>query len=100
MNHTESIDFTTRASHSMPPELIFYIIELAVNMTTAIQPLDTHSQYPIVSMKPEFSALCGLNGSCRMYHAAVQKAWYKTLYMRTPDDWEMVDRLGISIYVR
>lgn len=100
MEHTESVGSTARASHNMPPELIFHIIELAANMTAVPQPLDTHSAYPMVSAKPDFSSLNGLSGSCRTYHEAVQKAWYKTLYMRTAGDWEMVDQLGISVYVR
>ncbi|KAF8595424.1 hypothetical protein BDV93DRAFT_564400 [Ceratobasidium sp. AG-I] len=90
----------TPAAHRVPTELIFYIIEMAANAVTIMQPLDSHSAYPAMPTKPDFSALSGLSGSCRMYHTAVQKAWYNTLYIRTPEDWEMVDRLGVSIYVR
>ncbi|KAF8595426.1 hypothetical protein BDV93DRAFT_528677, partial [Ceratobasidium sp. AG-I] len=77
----------------MPTELMFYIIETAANTTTIIRPLDSHSAYPVMFTKPDFSALSGLNGSCRTYHTAVQKAWYSTLYISAPENWAMVDRL-------
>ncbi|KAF8602663.1 hypothetical protein BDV93DRAFT_557423 [Ceratobasidium sp. AG-I] len=96
----EGSDSTSPVAHSMPPELILYIIELVANTATMIQPLDSDSAYPEMPAKPDFSALSGLHGSCHRYHTAVQKAWYGILYIRAPEDWEMVDQLGVSIYVR
>ncbi|KAF8597764.1 hypothetical protein BDV93DRAFT_358965 [Ceratobasidium sp. AG-I] len=98
--HVDEICTTALAAHRVPTELIIHIIYLAANAMTTSRPLDLHSAYPVAPGKPDFAALAGLHGSCRMYHTAVQHAWYRVLYMRTLDDWEMVHRLGVSIYVR
>ncbi|KAF8597767.1 hypothetical protein BDV93DRAFT_561991 [Ceratobasidium sp. AG-I] len=98
--HVCDTNTSSPAAHRVPTELIFHIIDLAAKAATTSGPLDFHSAYPVVPAKPDFAALVGLSGSCRTYHTAVQQAWYSILYVRTPDDWEMVDRLGVSIYVR
>ncbi|KAF8596242.1 hypothetical protein BDV93DRAFT_514300 [Ceratobasidium sp. AG-I] len=98
--HVEEIYATSCAAHRVPTELILHIIDLAANTVANRMPLESHPAYRVVPAKPDFAALKGLSGSCRMYHTSVQKAWYRILYMGTLDDWEMVDRLGIPIYVR
>ena len=98
--HFGETNTTSPAAHRMPTEIILHIIDLAAMAVNTNRPLDLHSTYPLVPAKPNFAALIGLSGSCHIYHTAVQQAWYKVLYMRTPTDREMVDRLGVSIYVR
>ncbi|KAG8785116.1 hypothetical protein FRC12_017961 [Ceratobasidium sp. 428] len=90
------------ASRRLPPELLLYIIATssATSATADPEPLDGSSSYPRVRPKPEFASLSGLNGSCRMYHEAVQKAWYYVLVIREKNDWKIVEELKIASYVR
>ncbi|KAG8785559.1 hypothetical protein FRC12_017442 [Ceratobasidium sp. 428] len=90
------------ASHRLPPELLLYIITTAsaTASTAESKPLDASSSYPRVRPKPEFASLSGLSGSCRMYHKAVQKAWYNVLVIREKHDWKIAEELKIASYVR
>ncbi|KAG8706793.1 hypothetical protein FRC09_002225 [Ceratobasidium sp. 395] len=90
------------ASHRLPPELLLYIITTgsATASTAELKPLDDSSSYPRVRPKPKFASLSGLSGSCRMYHKAVQKAWYSVLVIREKHDWKIAEELKIAGYVR
>ncbi|KAG9082734.1 hypothetical protein FS749_006611 [Ceratobasidium sp. UAMH 11750] len=90
------------ASHRLPPEILLHLIDILSILpdNTTLEPLDQSSAYPRAPAKPDFAPLRGLNGSCRMYHEAVQRAWYRILYVRKQRDWEMVEALGIARHVR
>ncbi|KAG8706792.1 hypothetical protein FRC09_002224, partial [Ceratobasidium sp. 395] len=91
-------------AHRLPVEVLLYIISLGCEATDGdactLEALDQLSTFPRAMAKPSFTFLSGISGSCRMYHTAVQKSWYRTLYIRKNDDWKMVEELGIAEYVR
>ncbi|KAG9083727.1 hypothetical protein FS749_005778 [Ceratobasidium sp. UAMH 11750] len=91
------------ASHRLPPEILLHLINIASSLsdnTTLNLPLDQSSAYPRAGAKPNFATLKGLGGSCHMYHEAVQREWYRILYIHQQDDWKMVEALGIARHVR
>ncbi|KAG8785117.1 hypothetical protein FRC12_017962 [Ceratobasidium sp. 428] len=91
-------------AHRLPVEILLHIISLAAETTDGDacvpEALDQFSTFPRAMAKPNFTLLSGISGSCRMYHVAVQRSWYRTLYIRGSDDWKMVAELRIARYVR
>ncbi|KAF8602664.1 hypothetical protein BDV93DRAFT_557424 [Ceratobasidium sp. AG-I] len=89
-------------TYVLPTEILLLIIELASAPKHAgtLKPLDATSEFPCVSSKADFEALRGLSCSCSRFYRAVQKHWFRTLYVREVADWGIAIQLGICAYVQ
>ncbi|KAF8595427.1 hypothetical protein BDV93DRAFT_515018 [Ceratobasidium sp. AG-I] len=89
-------------TYALPTEIVLLIIELASapKYAGALKPLDATSEFPCVSSKADFEALQGLSCSCSQFYRAVQKHWFRALYVREVADWGIAIQLGICAYVQ
>ncbi|KAG8696039.1 hypothetical protein FRC08_007403 [Ceratobasidium sp. 394] len=72
---------------------------LASPKSGAPVPLDRNSKLPMALLKPHFKNLRALSCVSRKMRLTVLAAWYRTLYIRNPEDWDLAVRMQICGYV-
>ncbi|KAG8736282.1 hypothetical protein FRC12_017701, partial [Ceratobasidium sp. 428] len=82
-------------------EVISMIVDILASPQTGAQPLtlDDASHYPSTLPKPRFDGLRGLSYANRMTREIVSSAWFRTLYVRQPEDWEIAISMKICACV-
>ncbi|KAG9074026.1 hypothetical protein FS749_014457 [Ceratobasidium sp. UAMH 11750] len=72
---------------------------LASPKSGALVPLDRSSHFPMALLKPPFRNLRALSCVSRKMRLTVLAAWYRTLYIRDPEDWDLAVRMQICGHV-
>ncbi|KAG9096963.1 hypothetical protein FRC06_008157, partial [Ceratobasidium sp. 370] len=85
----------------LPMDVICTIVDILTSPNTGVRPvaLDDTSDHPRASPKPGFEGLRGLSCVSHKIRETVLAMWFRTLYIRTPEDWEAVIRMNICVCV-
>ncbi|KAG8698445.1 hypothetical protein FRC08_005914 [Ceratobasidium sp. 394] len=90
-----------RGPLQLPVDLIYTVADILTSPSAGARPvtLDDTSDHPRVSPKPNFDLVRGMSCACRKMREIVFIMWFRTLYVREPEDWDAVVRMNICVYV-
>ncbi|KAG8742431.1 hypothetical protein FRC10_001445 [Ceratobasidium sp. 414] len=85
----------------LPMDVIHTIVDILTSPNIGAHPvtLDDTSDYPRVFPKPDFGGVRGLSCVSGKIREIVLLMWFRTLYLRVPEDWEEVVRMNICVCV-
>jgi hypothetical protein len=87
------------------PTLPFEVISLIIDYATTASilevslPLDHTSLQPQARLKPSFEAIRGLSSVSHLVRGEVLAAWFRTMVVREPGDWDKASQIGICTHV-